>query len=358
MENLIVVFGGASCEHDVSIITALQAIDRLKDKFNIIALYLDFDNHFYLTKYRKPADFINKERVKKESKRVSIVDNKLYINKKGKLKFFKPVKLVLNCCHGGVGENGAVASFFNVNNMTITSANNISSAICMNKFATKCYLERFDIPVVKGVMIDKFSKSTELKKIRELKDNLIVKANNLGSSIGVEMATQKDVQEKIHQILALDSQVLVEERIENLVEYNCAVLSDKDEIILSQIEKVASKTDILSYDNKYCNSNSSREIPAKINKDLEDLIYAYSKKAYQLLGLSGVVRIDYLYDQVENRLYLNEINTVPGSLAFYLFEGLGIDYIMLVEKLLNKQEEVKQEYFNSDILSKTKFCIK
>lgn len=358
MKNLVIVFGGASVEHDVSIITALQAIDKLKEVYNIYALYLDFDNHFYLTDKRKPTDFIDKQSLKNKSKQVSVVDKKLYLNKKGKLKFYKTIDRVLNCCHGGLGEDGAVASFFKLNNLDISSSDNISSAICMNKFATKCYLSSFYIPVVKGVLIDKNSKAVELKKIRELKDNLIVKANNLGSSIGVEFATQKDVQEKIHQILALDSQVLVEERVENLIEYNCAVLKSDQKIILSEIEKVGTK-DFFSYENKYCNNSSSREIPAKIDKELEELIYSYSKKAYELLKLSGVVRIDYLYDEQEKKLYLNEINTVPGSLAFYLFEGRGIDYITLAEMLLsNKKEEIEQIYFKTDILSKTSFQIK
>jgi len=358
MKNLIVVFGGESVEHDVSIITGLQAIDKLKDCYNIFAIYLDLENHFYLTEKRKPSDFIDKENLKRDSKLVSIVDAKIYLNKKSKLKFYKDIDLVLNCCHGGLGENGGLSSFFKFNNLEISSSDNISSAICMNKHACKTYLSSFDIPFVKGVLITKDNLDEQFEKINQMNDNLIVKANNLGSSIGVCLANKENVREKINEILELDNQLIVEERVENLIEYNCAVLSEDEKVILSNIEKVGGETKILSYDNKYCDSNAIREIPAKLYKDLEDLIYSYSKKAYQILGLSGVVRIDFLYDSLNKKLYLNEINTIPGSLSFYLFEGLGIDYLMLAEKLFIKKEELKKNYFNSDILTKTKFIVK
>jgi len=165
----------------------------------------------------------------------------------------------------------------------------------------------------------------------------------------------KHLQENIDIVLHLDDKVLIEREISPLIEYNCAVVRDGDNIILSQIEQPINKSDILSFEDKYISVDKTRILPAKISEEKEKLIYEYTKKIYQYLNLNGVVRIDYLYDQSNDTIYLNEINTIPGSLAYYLFEGVGINYTKLMDILI-KNATIKplQPYFSSTILENLK----
>lgn len=358
MKNIVIIFGGASVEHDVSIVTGLQAIDNLKDEYNIYPIYLSLDNKFYYTKNLKPKNYLNKDEVIKNSKEVFFYNSNLYNVKGKKLKPFSEIDCVLNCCHGGVGENGVLASFFEITKTKITSATAKGSSVSMSKYFTKLVANAENIPTVNGVLLNVSNYKENLERInQEFADILIIKPNNLGSSIGVIKCDKSNIEEQLETALHLDDEVLVENCVENLVEYNCAVLTNKGDLCLSQIEKVGVEG-VLSFEDKYC-SKSSREIPAKADDELKSLIYSYTKKIYKALNLSGVVRVDYLYDYKNKKLYLNEVNTIPGSLAFYLFQGIGLDYKMLCENLIeNTLPPKKQTYFESDILTKTSLTIK
>ena len=153
----------------------------------------------------------------------------------------------------------------------------------------------------------------------------------------------------------MNDDALVEERIVDLIEYNQACFIDNNELILSAIEQPLTKSEFLTFADKYEHSSkekgSDRVIPAKISKKLALEISAYTKKIYSFLNMSGVVRIDYIFDNKTKKLYFNEINTIPGSMAYYLFEPVGIDYITLIEKLVVNAVEVKKSiYFDTHIL--------
>ena len=142
----------------------------------------------------------------------------------------------------------------------------------------------------------------------------------------------------------------------DIFEYNQACFRDKDELVLSVIERPLTKSSFLTFDDKYCGSGKSkgkdREIPANISKPLEDRIAKYTKLIYSTLNLNGVVRVDYIYDQKKKELFFNELNTVPGSMAFYLFETIGVDYISLVDKLVENALEPKlPRCFDTNILN-------
>lgn len=359
MKNLAIIFGGASVEHDVSIITGLQAIDKLKDEYKIYPIYLTLDNDFYLVKCKEPKDFLDKEEVKKKSQEIVFCKSGFYIYKSKKMSKFVSLDFVLNCCHGGVGEKGDLYAYLKMNNLKVSSTDNLSAGITMDKYLTKLVAEREGVPVVKGCLITKNNVDEKIKEIKkDFGDNLIIKPNSLGSSIGVIKTNKKALKESVDTVLHLDERVLVEECVGDLIEFNCAVVKNHNELLLSEIEKVGTN-DVLSYENKYYEGKSSREIPAKIDAKLKQEIYNYTKKIYSSLNMSGVARVDYLFDTSNEKLYFNEINSVPGSLAYYLFEGLGIDYIMLVNIMLDSiKEEKKQTYFESDILTKTGFRIK
>lgn len=353
MEKLHIIFGGASVEHDVSIVTALQTYNALKTKYDISLIYCNKDNKMFLTNKSTPADYMDKTLLEKQSKPVAIFDKKLYLVCKRKLKYLERVDIVLNCCHGGMGEDGGLRAMLEYNMISCTSADMTSSAICMNKYYAKIIAKELDIPVVDYALIDKSNLYQCEDLTKYLGKNLIVKPNSLGSSIGVVKSSGDNLRENLEIVLHLDKFALVEREISPLIEYNCAIIRDGDNILLSQIEQPMNKSDILSFEDKYINSGEqTRVIPANISDDLKEEIYNYSKKIYQHLSLNGVVRIDYLYDKAQNKVYLNEINTIPGSMAYYLFEGLGISYIKLMEILIkNAQKKDLQTYFASNILT-------
>lgn len=353
MENLFIIFGGASVEHDVSIVTALQTYGNLKDKYKLGLLYCTKDNLMYLVDKTTPADYIDKNLLLKKAPQVTIFNKGLYKVCGKKLKFISAVDCIINCSHGGAGEDGSLKAVMDFNGIAMTSASTSSSSVCMDKEYAKLVALSLNIPIVEYVVVDKYSKNVD--NVKNLGESVIVKPCGLGSSIGVVKSDLQHLNENIDMVLHLDDKALIEREINPLIEYNCAVVRDGDNLILSQIEQPVNKSDILSFEDKYITVDKTRIIPAEIPKDKQDLIYEYTKRIYQHLNLNGVVRIDYLYDQNNDTIYLNEINTIPGSLAYYLFEGLGITYIKLMEILINNATvKPLQPYFSSTILENLK----
>ncbi|MBQ3502637.1 MAG: ATP-grasp domain-containing protein [Clostridia bacterium] len=350
METLHIIFGGASVEHDVSIVTALQTYNALKESYKVTLLYCTKDNDIYITTKSTPADYINKEELLKKCKKVAIFNKGIYKQCGKKLKFVEEINKVLNCCHGGVGEDGSLSAVLGFNNVASTSAGTCASAICMDKQYAKLVAESLNIPTVEYVVVDKHC-PLNIDDVKALGDNVIVKPCGLGSSIGVVKSDLSNLKQNVEVVLHLDNKVLIEREIKPLVEYNCAVVRDGENLILSQIEQPVNKSDILSFEDKYITTDKTRIIPAEISEEKQNIIYDYTRRIYQAFGLSGVVRIDYLYDETNDTIYLNEINTIPGSLSYYLFEGLGITYIKLMEILIkNAQTKPLQPYFASPIL--------
>lgn len=349
MEQIYIIFGGASVEHDVSIVTALQTYNALKDKYKLALIYLTNENQMYMVKKTTPQDYIDKTQLIKKSKQVTIFNKGLYQVNNKKLKFINKITKVINCCHGGFGEDGRLRAFMDFNQIACSSAGACASGVCMDKEFAKLVAESLDIPIVEYCVVSKFNK--DLTNVENLGDNLIVKPCGLGSSIGVVKTDLKSLKEQVEKVLHLDDKVLIEREINPLIEYNCAVIRDGDNVILSEIEQPINKSDILSFEDKYISVDKTRIIPAQISKDTQNTIYNYSKRIYEYLNLEGVVRIDYLYDKTKDMIYLNEINTIPGSMAYYLFEGLGINYIKLMEIIVNNSKvKPLQTYFSSSIL--------
>lgn len=226
----------------------------------------------------------------------------------------------------------------------------------MDKYLTKRLVSDI-VPVVKGELVTIDNYLEKKKSIKKDYDNIIVKPNSLGSSIGVKVCDKKNFTEQIMAIFTMNDDALVEECITNKIEYNQACYKKDNELMLSEIESPITKSEYLSFEDKYIHEGKSkrkdRVIPAKMSADLKSEIDFYTAKIYTALKLDGVVRIDYIYDLDAKILYFNEVNTVPGSMAYYLFEPLGIDYITLVEDLVDNAPSVKKySYFDSGILRK------
>ena len=352
MKKLCVIFGGDSAEHDISIITALQLVNNIKFSFDVEMIYFGLDNHFYLTKSTDVSYYKNKSKLKLPE--VIFYSGAVY-----KKHFFKKlfdVDLVINCCHGGAGENGDLSALFEINNIAYTNSSPTSSHIAMDKNLAKTLLcDKVD--VVKGVKVTKENFDKMVLDIDEhFSNDLIVKPNSLGSSIGVKACNKENFRDQIEAIFEMNYCALVENRIINMIELNQACIKTEDGLILSAIEQPISNHEFLTFDDKYIHGKSKgrdRIIPANLPKELEEKINSTTKYIYEKLDFNGVVRIDYIYDLDSKTLYFNEANTIPGSMSFYLFEPIGIDYIYLVELLIkNAKQPHKYKYFNTDILNK------
>jgi len=291
MKKLCVIFGGQSSEHDISIITGMQFAKNFYIE-EIEKIYLSLDNKFYLaTKVEDLNFFENKEKIK--LKEIIFHDGAVY--KKGlTLKKLFDVDCVVNCCHGGVGERGDLAGFFEVNKIKHTSANSLASHIAMDKTLAKNLIKDI-IPIVKGVKVEKSNFDETTKIIDEtFSFDLIVKPNSLGSSIGVKACNIETYKEQIAAIFEMGDDALVEERVVEIEEYNQACFKTKEGLVLSAIEHPISKHEILSFDDKYKTKSktkgSDREIPAKITKALEEQIKDCTSQIYEKLNMNGVVK--------------------------------------------------------------------
>lgn len=353
MKKICVIFGGTSCEHDISIITGMQLAKSVKPKFELEKIYLGLDNKFYLATNIEDLTYF-KDKSKIKLKEIYILSGSAF--QKGILsKKLFDIECVINCCHGGVGENGDLAGYFACQKVKFTSADCLNAHIAMDKSLTKKLLDGV-VPTIKGEKITKTNFEEKIKLINETFPNdLIVKPNSLGSSIGVKTCNKTDFVSQVNAIFELKDDALVEERVTDLVEYNQACVRDGEKLVLSAIEMPKTDSQFLTFDDKYKsgkkNKRGGREIPAKISKSLESEICGFTKQVYEILNMNGVARIDYIYDKTNKKLYFNEINTNPGSMSFYLFEPVGIDYIDLVEILLRNAKEIKDyAYFDTLVL--------
>jgi len=344
--KILITFGGESPEHEVSIITALQAIENIDNKrYEIYPIYQNTQKQFFhLKNLTKRTQFLTAQREKvtfgKDEKGGYFQENKILGQK------IYP-KVALLCYHGGEGESGSMAGFFETLSIPITSSDKESSTICMNKSLTKKILlgtiPQIDSYTTRSYEIRKNSQTITNEILKKISLPLIIKPVHLGSSIGIKIAKSEiELEKKLIEAANLDDEILIEKFLDEIEEYNIAAFKYKDEIKLSEIERPKKKDEILSFKDKYQNGarkNSSagmasldREIPAKITVELKKEIQEIATQVYLKLNCHGVVRIDFIYHQ--GKLYFNEINPIPGSLSFYLWEPLGIQFSELLDMIL------------------------
>ena len=370
--TIAVVFGGESVEHDISIITGVQTINAInKQKYNVIPLYIDKVGRWLTSSnFFSVENFLDKNIIKK-AKEISFVlnDKHIFLKTKFGLKKWQLVDTILLCCHGGNGENGAIQGYFDVLRFPYTSPNVISSAICMDKIASKKVLKESGISVVDYVSINKKDMQENFNScLKGVEENLgfpvILKPANLGSSIGITICkNKKQFKDGLTLGFKFDDDILVEKFVANLKEVNVSVLKYDDFCFMSKTESPTFKKDYLSFEDKYMSSNkktetnSFRNIPADIDKETENKILKMAKKACDVLKISGLIRIDFITDKTTNEVYLNEVNTIPGSLANYLWKD-KFDFSALIDKMIeganknfkNKNQLIKS--FDSSVLKK------
>ncbi len=365
MKNIIVIFGGISPEHDVSIVTGCLALNSLDRRlFTPIPIYVNKKGEWFTGDKLFKLRFF-KEYSEKSLTRVNLVPGENILRKYASKKKLCVVKGAINCMHGGTGENGTIGALFELCGIPITSQGGFGAALSMDKALTKTFLKGLDVKTLpcETVYRGDFYKDTDytVKTLADrLKLPLIVKPATCGSSIGISVAeSYKKLYDALVYAFRYDDKVVAERYVEKFYEINCAAYRKNGETVVSRLEKPLYKHDILSFEDKYLLNLKSgivnKEFPAKIPDYLRDEIYRITKLVYEKAALTSVVRIDYI---VENdTVYLNEINAVPGSLAYYLFYDNMRGITDLLTDLL--EETFKQSLskkgnmtsYESDILS-------
>jgi D-alanine-D-alanine ligase len=348
-KNIALMYGGESCEHDISIITAISLYNAIRWDYNVILVYM------------KNGKFLIGEKLSKISTYTNFNENRLTevffqngcILKRKKYSLqYQMIDCALICNHGGVGENGSLSGFFEIAKIPYTGCSVLASSICMDKVFTKYLLEKFHFPVLSYKV---FKKGMDIEYLQDIVYPVIIKPACLGSSVGITIANDEEsLKTGIELGLMFDDKLLIEKALTEFEEYNCAVFSIDNELSISEIEKPIFQTGYLDFYDKYISTENTRELPAKISKKLKDKINNLCKELYQTFELKGVVRIDFLYKG--EKLYVNEINTIPGSLSTYLFKAKGIDTLLLVDSMIEnaltifKENRKKVTDFSSEVL--------
>lgn len=379
--KLAVMFGGRSVEHEISVISAIQAIGAVnKEKYEVIPIYITKNNEMYVGEHIGDIEaYKNISKLLSESTRVNLIsdEGRALIVKYPHKAFSKDVidyiDIAFPVVHGTNVEDGTLQGYLKMLNLPYVGCDVLSSAVGMDKYVMKTVLKDNGIPVLDCVCLNSKDFDDEPEKIIEKIESsfsypVIVKPINLGSSIGISKARDTDsLEAALANAFDFADRVLVEPAIENLREINCSVLGDRMSARASVCEEPLNATDILSYEDKYIGNSSksgskgmastSRQIPADIPKETEDEIRTMAVEAFKVLGCSGVSRIDFMIDTKENKVWLNEINTIPGSLSFYLWEPAGVDYTELIDEMISlalkreREQESITYSFDTNVLS-------
>lgn len=356
MKEIAVFFGGESVEHDVSVITGVTILNAVdEERYGVTPVYVDKDGNFYTGKILFDLDEYKNLDFKK-LKRVTLIpnDNALYEIKGKKIKKLSNLSAIINCMHGGLGEDGSYIGLFNACKIPVCSSGVTASSMSMDKYFTKKVLKGLGVKHLPAVKIKSvYDLHKHQKALCEFP--LIVKPNSLGSSIGVVKAnTRTELVNGVLSALKYCDSAIVERCLEDFIEINCAVYRDfSGKTVVSECERPVARNEILNFSDKYL--DGEREFPAKIPKSVCDKIKAITQKVYEECDFSGVVRMDYMVK--DGQVFLNEINSVPGSLAYYLFSDTLKDFSQILTDLIEKavkdfeKRRTALTRFNSGILN-------
>lgn len=378
--RIAVMFGGKSVEHEVSIISAIQAIGSMdQEKYDIMPVYISKENEMYMgDAVGNIEEYKDMDALMAKSQRVILINNHgtpcfiPYPAKRfGKVKEI-PVDLAFPIVHGTNVEDGALQGYLKTVGIPFVGCDVTASAVGMDKYVTKAILKDNGIPVLDCIQFTTKDYRDMDGIVASVEERLgypvIIKPVNLGSSVGISVAKDRpELVKSIDDAFLYAGKVIVEHAITNLREINCSVLGDDEEAIPSECEEPMHTEDILSFEDKYLSNaksggaskgmaSVSRKIPADISDEMRDQVRAMAVKAFQCLGCNGVARMDFMIDGDTGELYFNEINTIPGSLAFYLWEPVGVPYRELLDRMISlalkrrRREQSLTFSFSSNIL--------
>ena len=377
-----VIFGSRSCEREVSIISAVQLMKYAnEEKYDIVPVYIDEHGSWYTGSPLKdirtfmPFNPDAKGILKVYPDLSSGSGALLYQNKgtglfaREKTEIAARIDVYIIVMHGMNGEDGTLQGLLELANIPYTSTGVTGSAVGIDKIAMKTLFRGAGFPVLPGEWFTRQEYAerpdTVLRTVNEkLGFPVFVKPANLGTSIGVSRADDEDSQkDSLELAFEYDRRVLVEKGLDHPIELNCSVLGYDEEVQASPIEMPLNHDEFLDFRDKYLGGGGSkgmaslsRLLPAPIEDALKEEIQELSKKIFRLLDCKGVVRIDYMFDHTEEKLYITEINTIPGSMAFYLWENDGLSYEKLIDRMIGYAEKAhadrnKNNYaYTSEIL--------
>ena len=389
--KLGVLFGGKSVEHEVSIISALQAAAYLdRSKYDVVPIYMTKKNEFYIGeeigKIESYRDGI--PQLLKKSQQVLMIpaDGRVqllhYPLKKLGNNVEETIDIIFPIVHGTNVEDGALQGYLKTLGVPFVGCDVLSSALGMDKYMMKCVWKEAGLPVLDCLRAEhrRYLEAPE-KFIDQVESQIgypvIVKPIDLGSSVGIRKALDRaELSDAMEYAFQFAHKVLVERAVPNLKEINCSVLGDYEEAEASECEEPVSSDRILTYEEKYLRKEGgktgtkgasegmaslSRKIPADITPEERTFVRATAVKAFQALDCCGVSRIDFMMDAATREIWINEINTIPGSLSFYLWEPMGLKYTELLDRMIQfalKRERDQAEIsyaFDTNILSGVSF---
>lgn len=322
MKKILILFGGNSHEHAISCKSAKTILTHIdKSLYNITAVGIDHQNNWYL--YLDDINLIDESWKNRKIEKITNI-----------IEFLKQFDKVFPIIHGNPEENGNLQGMFNLFNILYVGTDLLGSIISYDKELTKIICNYHQIPQVPYITI------TENKKIKNIPIPypVIIKPAKCGSSIGINIASNvKELNKYVNLAFKYDNKVIIEKYIKAR-ELECAILQT-NKIITSPIGEIRSSNTFYDYEAKYL-KDSSLIIPANISKELSKEITELSKKIFNILSLSTLARIDFLYDYNEEKLYFNEVNTMPGftDISMYplLFKEVGINIKNLITKIIEK----------------------
>ena len=386
--KLGVLFGGKSVEHEVSIISALQAAASInREKYDVVPIYMTKKNEFYIGeeigKIESYRDGI--PQLLKKSQQVLMipangrVELLHYPLKKFGKSLIETIDVLFPIVHGTNVEDGALQGYLKTLGVPFVGCDVLASALGMDKYMMKCVWKAAGLPVLDCLRVGykAYMEAPEafLDKVeKEIGYPVIVKPIDLGSSVGIRKALNRaELSDAMDYAFQFAHKVLVERAVEHLKEINCSVLGDFDEAQASECEEPVSSDRILTYEEKYLKKGGSkgegsdgmaslsRIIPANISEEERAFVRKTAVKAFQALDCCGVSRIDFMMDSATREIWINEINTIPGSLAFYLWEPMGVKYTELLDRMIDlalkrDRDQAEISYaFDTNILAGVSF---
>lgn len=370
--NIGVIFGGKSVEHEISIISAIEAMGYAdENKYKIIPIYIDKDNTWYTGEHLKSIiNFRDIDLVKRYAKKVALVkiDKSFALQRLG---LFKKnlcvIDIIVPIGHGAYLEDGSLQGYLNMLGVPYAGPSVLGAALGQDKVIQKELLSFNNIPVVNYTWFYSYElndKKLVQERLSKLKYPVLIKPSSLGSSIGIEIAEdEKDFFKKVKNTIKYDKKILVEEKVNDVKEINISVLGNYKKVEVSEIEEINSNDDFYSFKEKYVNNFSKIQEKDKktkpiISKEMIEDMKEYAINTFKVLDGNGVARIDFLINDKTKEIYVNEINTIPGSLSSYLWKAKRKDQTELFDDLISiavdnkKDDEQLQKVIPGNLLER------
>lgn len=393
-----VLFGSRSVEHEVSIVTAQQIMDSLDPhKYSVVPIFISKSGEWYTGEalrdvqafndlptllshcqraYLAPDTYLNKQLVEASASQSEDSNwlGKVFKPARNSVNLRHKLDVIIPALHGTMGEDGTVQGLLELAGLPYVGAGVVGSAVGMDKIIMKAAFRAYNLPIVKYITCTRRELKDKPEQVfQSAEENLsypmFVKPANLGSSIGISKAsTREELKLALEVASHYDRRLLIEESVEGAIEINCSVIGN-DTPIASVCEQPISWESFLSYEDKYMRGGKNdsgtkgmaslqRRIPAPISDDLTKKIQEMAIKAFLAVDCRGIARIDFLVKTDTQSPIVNEINTLPGSFSFYLWEPTGISFSQLLDKLIEYafetyEEKKKQMYsYDSKLLNK------